>query len=54
MNKKQLIEVIIEARDFLVQEIEEYSYIGSVKKDAPIQLLVNKIDIIIKEEEEDE
>ncbi len=50
----KLMETFIEARDVLDYEIYSYELeYGDMKKDAPIKVLVNKMNRIIKESHEE-
>ena len=54
-NINTFMDTFIEARDMLVEDMEghEEEY-GEVKDDAPIKVLVNKMNTIIKESHEEE
>ena len=50
----KLMETFIEARDMLASDMDLYELeYGDIKKDAPIKVLVNKMDRIIKESHEE-
>ena len=54
-NINTFMDTFIESRDMLADDMELHkAEYGEVKGDAPIKVLVNKMDIIIKESHEEE